>query len=172
MTTIRLIGNCELLTEVRSLFEEYAASLGFDLAFQGFDRELEALPGEYAAPGGALLLATVDDSSAGCVGVRPFADGACEMKRLYVRPAFRGTGLGRRLAQEAIRRGRDLGYRAMRLDTVPGMRAAIGLYATLGFRTIAPYRLNPIAGAEYMELDLSSAESDTDRGIADGGGRA
>ena len=154
MTEIHTVRDGEPLAAARTLFEEYAASLGFDLAFQGFDRELEALPGAYAAPGGALLLATVDGSSAGCVGVRPFADLACEMKRLYVRPAFRGTGVGRKLAQEAIRVGGDLGYRAMRLDTVPGMRAAIGLYATLGFRTIAPYRLNPIVGATYMELDL------------------
>jgi len=154
MKTVHSVWEGDRLDEVRALFREYAASLGFDLAFQGFDRELEALPGAYAVPGGVLLLATVDASSAGCVGVRPFADGACEMKRLFVRPAFRGMGVGRKLAQEAIRVGGNLGYLAMRLDTVPGMREAIGLYATLGFRTIAPYRLNPIVGATYMELDL------------------
>jgi ribosomal protein S18 acetylase RimI-like enzyme len=157
MIEIHTVLDAARLGEVRALFEEYAASLGFDLAFQGFDRELEALPGAYAAPGGALLLATVDGSSAGCVGVRPFADGVCEMKRLYARPAFRGRGVGRRLAQEAVRIGRELGYRAMRLDTVPWMREAIGLYAALGFHTIAPYRPNPIAGAAYMELDLVSS---------------
>jgi len=171
MTEIHTVRDGELLAEVRDLFEKYAASLGFDLEFQGFDRELEALPGEYAAPGGALLLATVDRSSAGCVGVRPFADGVCEMKRLYARPAFRGRGVGRRLAQDAIRVGRDLGYRAMRLDTVPWMWEAIGLYAALGFHAIAPYRPNPIAGAAYMELELTSAESGTDRGIMDEGDR-
>jgi ribosomal protein S18 acetylase RimI-like enzyme len=155
-STVSLVRDREPLAEVRALFEEYAASLGFDLASQDFDRELEALPGTYAAPGGALLLATVDGSPAGCVGVRPFADGVCEMKRLYMRHAFRGRGIGRRLALEAIRVGWDLGYRAMRLDTVPGMREAIGLYTALGFHAIAPYRPNPIAGAAYMELELSS----------------
>ena len=154
MTDIHIVRGGARLAEVRALFEEYAASLGFDLAFQSFARELEALPGEYAAPSGALLLATVDGAPSGCAGVRPFADGVCEMKRLYVRPAFRGRGLGKRLAQEAVRIGRELGYRAMRLDTVPWMREAIALYGALGFRAIAPYRPNPIAGAAYMELEL------------------
>jgi len=154
MTEIHLVHDGALLAEVRALFAEYAASLGFDLEFQSFARELEALPGEYAAPLGALLLATVDGATAGCVGVRPFSGGACEMKRLYASPAFRGKGLGKRLAQEAVRLGRELGYLSMRLDTVPWMQEAIALYASLGFRPIAPYRPNPIAGAEFMELEL------------------
>jgi ribosomal protein S18 acetylase RimI-like enzyme len=154
MTGIHSVLSGPRLAEVRALLEEYAASLGFDLGFQSFARELEALPGDYAQPAGALLLASVDGAAAGCVGVRPFADGACEMKRLYVRPSSRGKALGRMLAEEAVRRGRELGYRAMRLDTVPWMREAIALYGSLGFCAIAPYRPNPIAGAAYMELAL------------------
>jgi len=154
MTEIHIVHEGARLAEVRALFEEYAASLGFDLAFQSFARELDELPGGYAAPAGALLLATVGGAAAGCVGVRPFAEGVCEMKRLYVRPAFRGTGIGRTLAQEAVRIGRELGYRAMRLDTVPWMQEAIALYGALGFYAIPPYRPNPIEGAAYLELEL------------------
>lgn len=142
------------LDDVRRLFAEYAASLGFDLGFQDFERELRELPGDYTPPGGRLLLARADGELVGCVGVRALADGVCEMKRLYVRPGHRGTGTGRALAEAAIAAGRELGHRLMRLDTVPSMQAARALYRTLGFREIPAYRHNPIPGTAYMELDL------------------
>jgi putative acetyltransferase len=150
----------EDVEKVRNLFLEYAQSLGFSLCFQGFDRELAELPGEYAPPGGQLYLAIADSSEngpgiAGCVALRRAAESICEMKRLYVRPQFRGHGAGRSLAEEVIRLARQLGYERMRLDTIePQMEQAVRLYRSLGFREIAPYRENPIPGALYMELEL------------------
>ena len=143
------------IAEVRRLFEEYAGSLGFSLCFQGFDAELAGLPGAYAPPRGRLLLARADDAIAGCVALRPLVEGVCEMKRLFVRPAFQGQGLGRRLAVAIIAEGRDAGYDRMRLDTMPVMTAALGLYGSLGFRDIAAYTENPIEGARYLELGLA-----------------
>jgi putative acetyltransferase len=147
---------------VRGLFLEYAGSLGFSLCFQSFDQELADLPGKYSAPGGALLLGEVDGHAAGCVALRALPegralpDGACEMKRLYVQPGFRGSGLGRALAAGIIARGRDLGYRAIRLDTLGDQMAdAVRLYRTLGFTEIAPYYDNPLPGALYLELKLA-----------------
>jgi ribosomal protein S18 acetylase RimI-like enzyme len=139
---------------VRELFQEYADSLGFGLGFQNFAAELAHLPGAYAPPGGTLLLARSGTDCAGCVAVRLLHDDVCEMKRLYIRPSYRGTGLGRLLALSSIRAARTLGYRVMRLDTIASMETARHLYRSLGFVEISPYRFNPIAGAVFMELDL------------------
>jgi putative acetyltransferase len=144
----------DLVDEARRLFERYAASLGFDLAFQDFAAELAGLPGAYVPPTGCLLLATVDAAPAGCVALRALGGGSCEMKRLYVLPDYRGLGLGRLLAMRVIEEARRMGYECMRLDTVPAMRDAQTLYERLGFRDIDPYRENPIPGTRYMELTL------------------
>ena len=143
------------IAQARELFLEYAASLGFSLCFQNFDQELEGLPGEYALPEGRLLLAEYEGQLAGCVALHKIEPGICEMKRLYLRPQFRGKGLGRALAEHLIAEARQMGYRRMRLDTVePVMKDAVAMYRVMGFREITPYRPNPMAGTLYMELDL------------------
>jgi GNAT superfamily N-acetyltransferase len=140
--------------DVRRLFSEYADSLQVDLGFQGFDEEVAGLPGSYAPPDGALLVAHLDGETVGCVGVRPLEPGTCELKRLFVRPAYRSGGTGLRLLEEAIAAARRIGYRRMRLDTIPGMERAQALYARLGFREIEAYTTNPVAGTRYLELEL------------------
>lgn len=140
------------------LFREYADSLGLDLAFQNFDDELAQLPGDYAAPRGALLLAYVDGALAGCCALRPLDNAdipnAAEMKRLYVRRAFRGFGLGRQLAEAILDAARQAGYASVLLDTLDDMEAARNLYADLGFQSIEPYYHNPIPGAHYLKADI------------------
>ena len=140
--------------EVSPLLVEYADSLSFDLSFQDFERELAGLPGDYAPPGGALLLARLDGLPVGCVALRRLEPSVGELKRLYVRPGNRGLGLGRTLAEAAIATARELAYRRLRLDTTPEMAAARELYRSLGFREIGPYRPNPVEGTRYLELEL------------------
>jgi len=143
------------VAQARELFLEYAESLGFSLCFQNFDKELAGLPGEYAQPEGRLLLAEYNGQLAGCVALHKLEPGICEMKRLYLRSQFRGKGLGLALANRIIAEARQIGYRRMRLDTVePVMRDAVVMYRRLGFQEIAPYCVNPIEGALYMELAL------------------
>jgi putative acetyltransferase len=147
------------IAPARELLREYAASLAIDLSFQDFDAELAALPGEYAPPDGRLLLAFVGDALAGCGGLRRLADAdypnACEMKRLYVRPAFRRFGLGRALAEALLDEARGAGYSVMLLDTLDEMESARELYASLGFEEVAPYYFNPIPGAHYLKAELA-----------------
>ena len=147
------------IAQARELFQEYGASLGFSLCFQSFDQELAGLPGDYAPPSGRLLLAHVDGQPAGCVALHKYEADAAEMKRLYVRPGFRGHNLGRRLIDDLISQAQAIGYTSIRLDTVPSiMGKAVELYRAYGFREIAPYRPNPVEGALYMELTLATAK--------------
>ena len=144
----------QFLDTIRALFREYEASIQVDLCFQGFEKELANLPGEYARPNGRLLLAFDGDEIAGCGALRRFDEGVCEMKRLYVRPAHRGNSIGASLALALMENAREAGYTKMRLDTMPSMARAIALYRSLGFREIACYRFNPVPGALFFELDL------------------
>lgn len=138
----------------RALFVEYQRELGVSLCFQGFDRELATLPGDYARPRGRLWLARSGGEPAGCVALRPLGPGVAEMKRMYVRPAHRGTGLGRRLAELAIATARELGYERLVLDTLPQLQTALALYARLGFVDTKKYNDNPIEGVRFLALDL------------------
>ena len=144
------------IEQVRELFGEYVAWLGINLCFQNYDREVADLPGEYAPPRGRLLLALADDgAAAGCAALRDLGNGVAEMKRLFVRPAFRGQRLGWQLAEMILDEARALGYERIRLDTLPGkMDRAIAMYRVLGFKDIAPYYNNPVDGAAFMELKL------------------
>ncbi|XXX80791.1 GNAT family N-acetyltransferase [Sorangium sp. So ce134] len=144
----------EQIEHARTLFLEYQASLDVDLCFQGFAEELARLPGSYAPPSGRLLLCTVERVAHGCVALQAITSEDCEMKRLYVRPGQRGLGLGRRLVARVIEEARAIGYRRMYLDTLPSMARAAAMYEALGFKDVAPYRYNPVAGTRYMALTL------------------
>jgi putative acetyltransferase len=151
---LRQASREEDIETARSLFVEYQKAVGVSLCFQNFDAEVANLPGAYAPPEGRLLLALVEGLCAGCVALRKLEDGIGEMKRLYVRPAFRGTGLGKRLTEAVLSEARAIGYRAIRLDTLPTMTRAQALYVSLGFVDIPPYNDHPIAGTRFMELVL------------------
>jgi putative acetyltransferase len=145
----------ELIGLARELFIEYSESLDVDLCFQGFADELARLPGEYAKPAGRLMLVFDDCKAVGCGALRPIDDRVCEMKRVYLRPSVRGKGAGRILIGALIETAREMGYERMRLDTLPSMTRAMEIYHSLGFKEIAPYRVNPVPGASFLELDLS-----------------
>ena len=155
---IRPAADPEALRVVRELFQEYARGLEVDLSFQGFTEELATLPGAYAPPAGALLLGREDEEPAGCVALRPLEPGIAELKRLYVRPAYRGSGWGRLLAERAIAEARAAGHTHLRLDTLPSMAGAHRLYSALGFVAIPPYRHNPVPGSAFLELHLGDTE--------------
>ena len=154
MLTIKTAQTGPAIRTAGELFREYARSLSFDLDFQDLDKELAQIDRHYAPPRGRLYIARVDEQAAGCVALRDFGEGVCEMKRLYVRPAFRGRRIGWRLAETVIEAARQIGYDCMRLDTVPAMDRANSLYTALGFRPIPAYRYNPVEGAIYLELKL------------------
>lgn len=158
MVQIISAKNAEHYQHARNLFVEYAKSLGFDLEFQGFSRELAALPGAYAPPLGCILLAELSGDYLGCVALRPMESKICEMKRLYVVPAYRGRDIGRILACSVIERAREIGYQKMRLDTIESMKEAKGLYLSLNFRSIEAYRFNPLENPSFMELDLNPGD--------------
>ena len=151
---IGVAATADEIATVRELLLEYEREIRVDLCFQGFAAELDRLPGEYASPHGRLLIARSGDGAAGCIALRPLGGGACEMKRLYVRPSFRATGLGRVLAERILGEARTIGYTRMCLDTLPAMARAQSLYEKLGFRDVPPYRESPIAGTRFMGLDL------------------
>lgn len=157
--TLRIAESATDLEAIRALFVDYQADLGIDLCFQGFEQELQGLPGDYAAPGGILLLATVDGAPAGCCAFRPLTSSdhlnACEMKRLFVRRAYRGFGLGRLLVEQTMSRAGLAGYTTMLLDTLSDMESARALYEDAGFVEIAPYYHNPLPGAHYLLADLA-----------------
>jgi len=148
------------LIAVRSLFQEYADSLDFELDFQDFREELATLPGKYAPPLGSILVAKENGETVGCVAVRPLGDGICEMKRLFVKPSHRGKRIGRDLALAIIEEAKKIGYEVMRLDTVVAMKEASALYRALGFQPIEAYCYNPLPGAMYFELKLRVESSE------------
>jgi ribosomal protein S18 acetylase RimI-like enzyme len=157
MLTLKQVESAEEIEQTRQLFQEYVTWLGVNLCFQNYDKEVAGLPGEYVPPTGRLYLANEHDETAGCIALRKLGDDICEMKRLYVRPQFRRQGLGRTLVDRIIEDARQIGYRRMRLDTLPGkMDQAIAMYRSLGFKDIERYYDNPYETAAFMELDLLS----------------
>jgi putative acetyltransferase len=159
-TLIRPASGPGDVAAVRALLDEYAREIATDLCFQGFAQERDGLPGAYAPPRGRLLIAEHAGEITGCVALRPLEDGAAEMKRLYLRPAARGTGLGRRMALAVIAEAARAGYERLRLDTLPSMSAAIAMYRVLGFRETAPYRHNPVPGALFFERSLRPGDGE------------
>jgi GNAT superfamily N-acetyltransferase len=153
-TQIRHATTPDDIAVVRELFQEYAAAVAVDLCFQGFAQELVQLPGSYAPPRGRLLLAWANDGPAGCVALRPITDSVCEMKRLYVRQAFRGQRIGKQLAEQVIAEAKQIGYSTMRLDTLPQMVAATQLYESLGFVCCDAYYNTPLQETIFLELEL------------------
>ena len=151
---IVLAHNADHLLTVYELFQEYAVGVGLNFCFQGFTEELATLPGKYAPPDGRLLLGECNGQPAACVAMRKISDGVCEMKRLYVRPAYRGRGIGRDLAEAMIVSASESGYRAMKLDTLASMKPAVALYESLGFRRTTAYYQNPLPDVVYFELQL------------------
>ncbi|MCC0708332.1 GNAT family N-acetyltransferase [Clostridioides sp. ES-S-0190-01] len=147
-------NDLENLENVKILFTEYSNSLNIDLCFQDFNNELKTLPGKYKKPSGSLILAFVDENLAGCVALKKLENDVCELKRLYVRDKFRGLKIGKILLEEIVKEAKKIGYTYMRLDTLPSMKSAQGLYEKIGFYDINPYTYNPIEGARYMELKL------------------
>lgn len=157
LTEIIRAQSPEHIEQTRTLFKEYEAWLEVDLCFQSFEKELAELPGAYASPTGCLFLAMQDNRVGGCVALRKIGEGTGEIKRLFLRPEFRGMGIGRQLAEAIIREAKRLGYERTRLDTLPPkMNDAIALYRSLGFKEIGPYYNNPVPGAKFMELSLVS----------------
>ena len=154
MLEIKQVTSKERIEQASELFKEYANYLNIDLEFQNFNEELESLPGDYSLPEGCLLLAFYKNKLAGCVALRKFDEGMCEMKRLYVRSGYREKGIGKALTKQILNTARKLGYTHMRLDTLPFMKEAITLYISLGFKEIDPYRYNPYEGAKFFELKL------------------
>jgi ribosomal protein S18 acetylase RimI-like enzyme len=158
LTMIKIVeaNTKEFIEKAKELIREYAQSLEFDLGFQDFDKEMENFPGQYASPRGCLYIALNLNDPIGCAALRDLGQGVCEMKRLYVKPAFRGQKIGNLLAEMVIKAAKDMGYNYMRLDTIPSMKHANMLYDALGFKKIPPYRFNPIEGATFFELNLQS----------------
>jgi len=153
--SLRLAGP-EDLESVRSLFVEYAAEIGIDLSFQGFEEELRDLPGKYRQPGGCIVLAFIGEKTAGCAALRPLEKGLCEMKRLFVRDFAKGRGAGKALVRKIVEEAGERGYTFIRLDTLPSMARAQAIYRSLGFYDIDPYVYNPVAGSAFMEKKLKS----------------
>jgi ribosomal protein S18 acetylase RimI-like enzyme len=147
-----------MIEEIKRLFIEYSQSLGVDLDFQNFEKELNTLPGKYVPPAGALILALVDGRAAGCIALRKVDDDICEMKRLYVRNDYRGLGIGNKLISMIIEEASKLNYSYMRLDTLPTMRKAQELYKSYGFYDIEPYVYNPVIGIKFLELNLKEVQ--------------
>lgn len=158
MTTIVEANTKEFVKKAKELIREYAQSLEFDLDFQDFDKEMENFPGQYAFPKGCIYIALDANQPIGCVALRDLGQGICEMKRLYVKPYYRGQKVGKLLAEVVIKAARDMGYDYMRLDTIPSMKQANMLYKALGFKQIAPYRFNPIESATFFELNLKKGK--------------